>query len=109
MIYLSKLYINSDQYCTFVVSVRHTIELSLTENDDGNEGLSIRNQTNYATERKTTFPQSVLKLTILQQFTPCESFATQQHHDSHSNLSTPLGTRNAQVVHRRAVRNKTCL
>jgi hypothetical protein len=38
MIYLIKLYINSDHYCIFVVSVMQLIELSLTENNDGNVG-----------------------------------------------------------------------
>jgi len=66
-IYLAKLYINSDQYCIFVVSVSHVIEMSLTENNDGNEGLvkkqrrirkkKINNNKKiiYATERKTVF------------------------------------------------------
>ena len=31
MIYLTTLYITSDQYCVFVVSVTHIMELSLTE------------------------------------------------------------------------------
>jgi hypothetical protein len=38
LIYLIKLYINSDNYCVFVVRVMKLTERSLTENDDGNVG-----------------------------------------------------------------------